>query len=152
MKRLSLIIFLAIILAMPGPGSFRSKTDFLTAGVAVNATVTKVNGTDFTSIPIDLTWPPGAPSVGSIVVTFTRAAGSASLVYFEFQASYDGGTTWTTSYWTRIEVPTNETAVANVVRAREPVELHGISHIRLFQIVNNDGANNLTACNATFSY
>ncbi len=147
MKRTILLsIFLILILPLFG----LEPTAFLSSGENVNASTTAVNGTDFTSVEIFVARFE-EKFIGAITVTFTRAAGSASTVDFEFQASYDGGTTWSTAYYVRIQVPTNETAVSNVVRATREVQFYGVSHVRLYRIVNNDGANNLTACNATLS-
>lgn len=90
--------------------------------------------------------------IGTITVTFTPDAGSASKVYFEFQVSQDG-TNWSTAYWQRIEVATNEAADGDgVVRYSEMVPLYGIGYIRLSRIVNNDAANDITDCNATISF
>ena len=145
------ILAIILLLTIPLMGAYRKSADFLASAVAVNATITKVNGTDFTSVEVNLSYPPDLPTIGALTVTFTRAAGSASTVDFEFQVSYDGGTSWTTAYYVRIQVATNETAVSNVVKVTKPVYLYGISHMRLYRIVNNDGANNLTACNAKIS-
>ena len=143
------ILFLSIlILAVSLFGWYTQDWDFLDTAVDVNASATKVNGTDFTSNEIKIM---SRKDGGAITVTFTRATGSASTLDFEFQASCDGGTPWSTAYYVKIEVATNETAVSNVVRKTIQVNLWGISHIRLYRIVNNDGANNVTACNAILS-
>jgi len=125
-----------------------SHRDFLAAAVDVNAGVTKVNGTDFTSLELDVRPLCG---YGTISVTFTRAAGLTDKIAFYFQVSNDEGLTWSTVEYVKIEYATNSEAVSNVVRGTEPVILDAITHIRLWKIVNNDASNNCTACNATLS-
>ena len=125
-----------------------SHRDFLALAVDVNASVTKVNGTDFTSLELDV-----RPLCGNglISVTFTRAAGGASEIDFYFQVSNDEGVTWSTVEYLKIGYPTNSEDVSNVVRGAKPIYLDAITHIRLWKIVNGDAVNNCTACNATLS-
>ena len=130
--------------------TWHESTDFLTTAVACGTSTTLVNGTGFNSSTIRVARG-GYPEAGAITITFTRTTGSASEVYFEFQASYDNGTTWTTAYYVRIAVATNETAVSNVVVKTTLINLNGVSHLRLYRIVNLDAAVGLTACNANFS-
>jgi len=145
-------LFLIAILFLPLSSSWQNNRPFLAAGVSCGVSTTLVNGTGFTSNELAITLA-GYDVInnGLLNITFTAAAGSALTVDFEFQVSYDGGTTWTTAYYVRIQTPTNETAVTNVVRVSKPIYLYGISHIRLYRIVNNDDANNLTVCNASMS-
>jgi hypothetical protein len=151
MKKVFILTSIVIlILAVTLSANYRRKADFLATAVDVAAGVTKVNGTDFTSNLVRVSYQ-NDPDIVAITIKFTRAAGSASTVDFEFQSSYDGGTTWSTAYYIRIQVPTNETAVSNVVRVMKPVYAYGISTFRLYRIVNNDASNGLTACNATLS-
>lgn len=130
-------------------GTYRFSQNFLAAAVNCAASTTLVNGVGFTSATIDVS---RLPENGLVTVTFTRAAGSASTVDFEFQVSYDAGVSWSTVYYIVIRVATNSTAVTNAVRYTVPVYFSGVSHIRLYRIVNNDGANNLTVCNARVSF
>ena len=125
-----------------------SQRDFLATAVDVNASATKVNGTDFTSLELDV-----RPLCGNglISVTFTRAAGGADELEFYFQVSNDGGVTWSTIEYLKIGYPTNSEAVSNVVRGAKPIVLDAITHIRLWKIINGDAANNCTACNAKLS-
>jgi len=120
---------------------------FLDTAVDVAATVTKVNGTDFNSKT------PSCKSRDALAITctFTRVTGSASTLDFEFQASYNNGVTWTTAYLFRIQVPTNTTAVSNVVRYMTLINSSGITNLRLYRIVNNDASVNTTACNVYLS-
>lgn len=149
-KMLIVLIFAALVLTVPG-GAYYGRINFLNATVDCAAATTLVNGTGFTSLHINTTFPSFFP-IGAITVTFTRAAGSSSTVCFEFQVSADNNITWSTAYYVSIDISTNETAVSNVVRVTKLVQLHGISHIRLYRIVNNDASNNLTACNASLSF
>ena len=150
MKKRTSILIAAVLAIVMTASYFQTNWAFLSAAVAVDAGATKTNGAEFTSqgADKDLNW----VQLALLTVTFTRAAGSASKVYFEFQISYDGGTTYTTAYYWRVEVATNETAVSDVVRYSELIPLYGVSHIRLYRIVNDDSGNNLTDCNAYISY
>ncbi len=126
----------------------KSATAFLASGVNVNASTTAANGTDFTSVEIPVAEYPSFAAYGVIQVEFARAAGSASTVDFKFQISMDNATTWTW-YNLEIDVPTNTTAVTGTtVRMAYPVQIHGVTNIRLAVIDNTDAANNVTACNA----
>ena len=147
MKKIWILFLLFFFIVAATEGYVVKKTDFLGTPVSVVAGATSQNGTDFTSEHI-------APLLvmGTITVNFTRTAGSSSLVYFEFQASADNGESWSTAYYLRIEIPTNETAASNAVQIIKLVNFYGISHIRLYRIVNNDASNNLTACNASLSF
>lgn len=147
-KRFLLSIFLILIVPFLF-GTFRNLGDFLDTAVNVNAGVTAVNGTAFTSNEIKV-GVLGATGIGQIEITFTRAAGTASLVDFEFQVSIDGST-WSTEEYVTVSAATESDAVSNVVRCPEPINFSGISKIRLYRIINNDGANNITVCNASVS-
>ena len=152
MKKAFSIFLGFLLLAFPAYLLFaNTHVNFLSAGIAVNATVTKVNGTDFTSTEIFL-GEYRTKDVAAIKITFTRTAGSASTVDFEFQVSLDGKTNWTTAYFVKVSSATNETAVSNAVRKVDLVNVYGVTHIRLYRIVNNDAANNLTAVNASISF
>lgn len=122
--------------------------DFLAAAVALNASATKVNVSDFTSLSL-----PCGAHAGLLMLTFTRAAGSASLTLdFYFQVSYDGGTTWA-DYIEPISIETGHDVFSGTtVRVARSANVQGASHIRLAKVVNNDTGNNLTAVNAGFAY
>lgn len=125
------------------------KTDFLgTALASLAASTTAVNGTDFTSTNVKC-MEVGGEGVGAIMITFTRAAGDGGDVEFQFQGSWDDGDTWTTVYFVRVYEASDAEAVSNAVRKVEQVNLYGLTHLRLFQIVNGDAANALTALNAS---
>jgi hypothetical protein len=145
MRKLFLICLLVLTVSAFSSQSYYAA--FLDTAVDVGAGMTKVNVTDFTSkshfTPVN---------TASITITFTRAAGSASTVDFYFQVSFDGGTTWA-NYRSTISVPTNEPVISGTTcRVLTPVNLYGVSHIRLWKIVNGDVGNALTAVNATISY
>ena len=145
------IILAIVVLYVPmGSQSYITNAAFLGTAVSCSAGNTLTNGTDFTSVPVRVSHS-GYGSVVAITVTFTRTTGTSSTVDFEFQASYNNNTTWSTAYFVRIQVVTNETASSNVVIKTTLVNVHGISHLRLYRIVNNDGSTDLTACNATMS-
>ncbi len=150
MKKFLVMIALLSMVVLSGAGNYRRSQAFLATAVDVDASASAVNGTEFTSREIRVSQL-GDPESVAITVTFTRAAGAADLISFEFEGSYDGGTTWTTVYFSQIQVATNATAVSNVVRKTVIVAVNGISHLRLSKIANGDAANNTTACNASMS-
>jgi len=121
--------------------------DFLTAAVNVgtSSTVTTSSSSIWVSEP-------GYSGVVALICTFTRSAGSTSTLDFYFQVSHDGGTTWENYDDITIEIPTNQTVYSGTtVRDVYLVYVHGITHMRLWKIVNNDGTNAVTACNVTLS-
>lgn len=121
--------------------------DFLAAAVnvAAGATVTTAS----TSIWVSEA---GYSDVVALICTFTRAGGSASTLDFYFMASHDGGTTWENYDDVTVEIPTNQAVYSgNIVREVKLIYVYGLTHLKLWQIVNNDGANNVTACNVTLS-
>jgi hypothetical protein len=121
-----------------------------TTAFALGKTATKVNVTDFTSLAFVL---PQDAEMALLLLTFTRAAGSASLTLdYYFQVSGDGGTTW----WDYIEPLSIETGHAVItgttVRVARQLSLAGFTNIRLASVVNNDTVNDLTAVNAGISF
>jgi len=144
------LIFLAILLLCLTPLFSKLRTSaFLDTAINIAAGGT---GT-FTSNVLDVMWrTTDGRQVGGITVTFTRAAGAADTVDFTFDISYDGGTTWASFEGVTIQIATNHAVISGTtVRAYIEVNLYGISHIKLHSIKNNDGVNNITACNATLS-
>ena len=130
--------------------SHLSTTNFLTTAVSTALSTTTTITTDTDGIEIGAR--EGFPNQGLITIIFTRSgSGTSAEVDFEFQVSYDGGSTWTTSAYTTVSVATNARAVDSVVRHSQPVHLYGVSHIRLAFIVNADATNNLTLCQAVLS-
>jgi hypothetical protein len=138
------------------PDNYRQAgyANFLAAAIGVAKTVTKVNGTDFTSVQLPVQIEPAS----LLTVTFTRAAGSASLVTFVFQVSYDGGTTWSnfidplTGLEAYFSLATNHAVISGTtVRVSKPIGLYGVTHIRLASVANADASNDLTAVNASLS-
>ncbi len=151
MKKIIAVLTLILLSGFLGAQNYHYKADFLSTPVSCALSTTLVNGVGFNSVEIRVSGT-ATPGIGTVTVTFSRAAGSASTVDFEFQVSYDGGTTWTTKPYVTIMPETQYDAVSNVVRYTRPVYLYGTSHWRLYRIVNNDGANNLTLCNASLTY
>jgi len=122
--------------------------DFLVTAVNVNASTTVAVASS--SIWVSR---PGFSGVVALICTFTRSAGSTSTLDFYFQASHDGGTTWENYDGATIEIPTNQAVYSgNIVREVYFIYVYGLTHLRARQIVNNDGANNVTACNVTLSH
>jgi hypothetical protein len=153
MKKKILTLLIAAVLiaaAIPLGADYRYSKAFLAAAIGVNAGVTKTNGSDFTSVEINVV---SLPSQGALTVTFARAAGTASTVDVYFEVSTDGGSTWATFEGTTISVATNHAVISGTtVRSALLIDLGGISNIRLSKIVNNDGSNNVTAVNVSISF
>lgn len=124
--------------------------NFIAAAVGVAANTEAANGTDFTSAEIGI---PFDVESGILILTFTRASGSASLtVDFYFQISPDNGTTWY-DYVEGASIETGHAVISGTtVRVARAVSLTGATHIRLSKIDNNDTANALTAVNAGISF
>ena len=121
--------------------------DFLATAVDVDADETVA--TSSRSIWVSR---PGYSGVVSLICTFTRDVGTTSTLDFYFKASHDGGTTWENYDDITIEIPTNQAVYSGkVVREVKLVYVYGLTQLKLRQIVNNDGANNVTACNVTLS-
>lgn len=150
-KRITLTAFLIFVLAVVATPEYKVGFSFLGTAVDVGTSTTATNQTNFVSGNEWVSFP-GYGNTAAITITFTRAAGSVSLVDFSFQVSNDGGTTYSTLAFVTISAATNTAAVSNAVRVTQLVNIHGISHMRLYQIVNNDGVNAITDCNATISF
>jgi hypothetical protein len=147
-KKILISVLFLILYFAPLAGDWNGVWNFLDTGIALNAGITKVNGTDFNSLERKAF---AGKSTGLITMTFTRAAGSGSTVDFYFQVSFDGGTTWA-DYIESIGIATNHSVISGtMVTVSKPINLGGISHIRWSKVVNNDVSNNLTAVNATLS-
>jgi len=122
---------------------------FLSADIAVNAGVLKVNGTDFTSAEIDVDRFSGN-GTASLYMQFTRAAGSASTIDANFEVSSNGGATWATLEGGTLSVATNHSVISGTtVRVYKQYNLNGVGKIRLQSVKNNDASNNITAFNIT---
>jgi len=121
--------------------------DFLNTAIDVNATVEKVNGVDFNSKSINLRRVVDA----AVSVTFTRITGDGSDVEYGFEFSTDG-INWDTVESMVIKVPSNASAVSNVVLKTSLHNLGGIFLIRLSRVKNGDAVNNITDVNARISF
>jgi len=138
------------------PQSWVYSEDCIATAVAEITTGDNANMTDdFTTIPIKVSRRTGGNHIGivSITVTFT---GDGSMdgndVDFYFQASYDNGTTYTTTAFWVVSIESDTDHVANVVRYTDfIVPVWGISHLRLWKVVNNDATSSITDVNATIS-
>jgi len=148
---LAVLAVLAMISIPLGSQSYIANYRFLGSPLSVAASGTATDGTEFNSLEPRVSHN-GYGAVCAITVTFVRdGAGTTDTVDFEFQASFDGGTSWSTAYYVRLRVATNETAISSTVIVTDPVNIYGISHLRLYRVVNNDSATNLTYCNAYVS-
>lgn len=145
---LALAVILLFSVAMKA--DVLTKQDFLSTAVATITTgATATNGTDFTSASVTLGQ--RAASVVGIMVTFTRATGSASTLDVNFQVSWDGGTTWADYDDGEVQVSTNHTAITGTtVRYFTLLGLYGANAIRLHTLKNNDSGS-ITAVNVSIS-
>jgi len=149
------IMALVVLLVLPLMAD-RTWNETFTTAFNLNASATKTHGTDFTSASVQVSSERGA-RMALLVLTFSRAAGSALTVDFYFQVSYDG-TTWCdfndpiadAEYFS---LATNHAVTSgSIVLVARVIHLAGVSHIRLNKVVNNDTGNNVTAVNALLSY
>jgi len=122
--------------------------DFLSTAVNVNAGATVT--TTSTSVWVAR---PGYSGVVALICTFTREAGTTSTLDYYFKASHDGGTTWENYDDITIKIPTNQAVyTGDIVREVKLIYIYGLTTLKLRQIINNDGVNNVTACNVTLSH
>ena len=142
-----MIVFI-LILTIPLFATYRRHDTLLDGTLAVVATTTATNGSEFTSKDL-ITY--DTPYIG-VTAIFTRAAGSALTIDFTFEVSFDNGTTWATFKGVDVKVATNTAAVTGTtVRVFYEMAVYGASHIRLKSVKNNDTANNITAVNVIIS-
>ena len=146
LRFMAIAVFAVMLFASHG-----GNTNFLSTVVscAQSSTTTITTDTD----GINVTALEGLPNQGLITIIFTRdGAGTADEVDFEFQVSYDGGTTWTTAPYVTVSVATNARASSSIVRHSQAIHLYGASHIRASFVVNASATTNLTLCQAVFSW
>ena len=149
MKKLILCLAV-IILIIPAFGNLRYSYNFLAADETVDDNVTSVHGTGHTSRSIDIST---QASIGLITVKYNPVTPAAVSIDFEFIVSYDNGTTYTSSFYIRVRSNTDATADTDgEIIVANAVNLYGVSHIRLLNIVVNNGAGNCEAINATMSF
>jgi len=128
--------------------SYITKFDFIATAIAEITTGDNANMTDdFTAIEV-----PVDSDMATLAFTFTHAgAGDGANVDFYFQASYDGGTTFTTKEFILVQIPSDIDYDASGIRRYAQVDWYqGISHLRLWKVVNNDAAS-ITDVNASLS-
>ena len=151
MKRLKLFtIFLAILFVTVAFGDQRGEKDFLaTAEASIALSTTAVNGTAFDSRSLVV-----PTSMATITITFTGDASSdGGSVDFYFQSSYDNGSTWTTAELIKISVDSDEISASPYLVSKSFVDWYqGISHVRLWKVVNGDATSAITLVNATLSW
>jgi len=146
MRKASILaLLLGLILALPTSGSIGRTFTFLGTAVNVSAGGNWTNGGGgVSSTEPDLTY---EVNEGSIMVTFTRSAGTTDTVDFWFQVH--NGIAWSTTAFLKVQIATNSPADTNVVRdCGTIIQLQGIKKIRLYKIENTDSSNNVTDCNA----
>jgi hypothetical protein len=153
MKRLIFASIIFLILMTPVFAQDDSQP-FLYAPIMVKAGMAII---DFTNTPISV--PAGcAERLALLGLTFTRTGGSAATVDFYFQISADNGVTWRSlndpiGNSDHFSLATNRSLdKGNTVRVTRIIHVAGGARIRLYKIVNNDKANNLTDVNATLLY
>jgi len=156
MKKLTLIALVAL-LALPLAASYHKHWTMLGTAVDCAADTVISNGTAFVSAHVPI-GKESYPRDCSVTITFTRAAGSASTVDFEFEVSTDKGATWSllreadSLDTPLVQIPTNTPVITGTtVRVTFYFNVPAVSHIRLRSIDNNDVANALTAINVTLS-
>ena len=149
MKRLKLFtIFLVFLFAVASFGDHGGDANFLAtdyASIAATATYTKATWTRDELLVIPSSW-------AMVTVTFTTAGGDGNEIEFYFQVSCDNGATWSTTYWTVIDVASDEDGVDGVVRYQWLDIYPGVSHIRLWKIYNGDQITAITDVNASLSW
>jgi len=156
-KKILLTLFLCLfIVSTVSPQSWVYSEDCIATAIAEITTGDEaVMVTDFVTIPIKVSRRGGGDLIGivSITVTFTGdGTMDGNDVDFYFQASYDNGTTYTTTAFWVVGIESDTDHVANVVRYTDfIVPVWGISHLRLWKIVNNDATSSITDVNATIS-
>ena len=145
LRLMAIIVFAVMLFA-----SYGKDYDFLSTTVSCAQSSTATITTDTTGIDVGAR--EGMPNRGLVTIIFTRdGAGTADDVDVEFQVSYDGGQNWTSKAYITISAATNSRAVSSVVTHSAPINLYGISHIRLSYIVNASATTNLTLCQAVLS-
>jgi len=145
---------LMLLLIMPVFANYRYSRDFLEAVESVNDNTTSVDGVGHDSRDIDIST---GFSVVNITVEFLPAVPAAVSIDFEYQASTDGGRTWTTGLagdaYIRIRVNTDVDSIDEIVRITGgPFNVHGVWGLRLYRIVVGDGAGNCTGIQTNVSY
>ena len=149
MKKFKLFtIFLVFLFAVASFGDHGGDANFLAtdyASLAADTTYTKATWTTDELLVMHTAW-------AMITVTFTTAGGDGNDVDFYFQISCDDGETWSTVDWMTISVASDEENDDGVVRYPYPDIFPGISHIRLWKIVNGDLVTAITAVNAKLSW
>ena len=156
MKKIALVA-LALALVFPLYASYHRSWKMLPTPVNCAANTIIINRVNFWAGHIPIGSERQAREC-SATITFTRAAGSASTVDFEFEVSTDNRVTWSLLRepdaldTPLVQIPTNTPVVSGTtVQATFYFNLPGVSHIRLRSINNNDTVNNLTAINVTLS-
>ena len=141
-------ILLAILLVPLSFGDYRGSADFLAsdyASIASTATYTKTSWTRAEMLVC-------SREIVAITIEFTIATANGDDIDFYFQASFDGGATWSTDEFVIVDCASDIATVASPAKHTELVNVYGISHLRLWKVVNGDAVTAITAVNATMSW
>lgn len=153
-KRIGLALILTVLLIVPVSSQSWSwsQNALATSEASISAGGTATNGSEITASSIKVSRNNHA-SVVAVTIWFTGDGSmDGSDVDFFFQASYDNGTTWSTDAYVEVDVASDTDADgSNNAKHTELINVYGISHLRLWKIVNNDAANSITTVNATIS-
>ena len=155
-KKILLTLFLCLfVVSTVSPQSWVYNEDCIATAVATITTGDNANMTDdFTTVPIKVSRRDGGGLIGIVAITITFT-GDGTMdgndIDFYFQASYDNGTTYTTTEYWVVGIESDADHVDNVVIYTEPVLVWGISHLRLWKVVNNDATSSVTDVNASVS-
>jgi len=149
MKKLKLFtILLVFLFAVFSFGDYRDHKDFLaTAEASIASTATATNGSEFDSETIVV-----QTEVIAITITFTIVAANGDDIDFYFQASHDNGVTWSSDEYFIVDCASDVSTAGTPVYHTEEKLVGGISHLRLWKVVNGDTVTAITAVNATASW
>ena len=150
MKKFKLFtILLVFLFATVSFGDHSGNQNFLAtdyASLAADGTYTKTTWTTEELLVLHKAW-------GPITLIFTTAGGDGNEIEFYFQASYDGGTTWSTGDDLIVYVDSDEQGDGDDEVRYPWIEIWpGWSHLRLWKIYNGDQVTAITAVNATLSW
>ena len=146
-KRWPLFLVFLCIAGMLAFGAWRKTYSFTATPLVCVDGNTIVNGTDFYSDEINIKKPADMPNVAALTIEFIpeNNADTATLDFDFDVCSQDKPGNWSLfreGFTTRlISIPLNTPAAAGTIRVTLPLNVVGISHIRLREIENNSAAN-----------
>jgi len=154
-KTLIIISIFIVIIFTYGHANVIQTDDFLASAIAsIAADATATNGSEFTSLELDLVSDDGlvnTDGIATVEITFTGDGSmDGSNVEFYFQVSLDG-TNWSTDEYVKIYCASDAEHVSDVVRHSEPITAKW-KKIRLWKVFNDDAANEITDVNAKIAF